>query len=283
MTTTTGELNQILNDLKCEICKGGPKAGKPRWYKCLQFHDICQDCKETDGNLTCSTCHSDIPNKRCKFRESILKMRSVRFKCSNQARGCNEYLEKKEMKAHETECIYRLVQCPNAFCMKKIVLGQLMSHLDFKRKIKSIKYGEKTTLYFPVYQNIFKNGNFSSYPLPLECNGIIFLGMCQESKGTFYQWVQMIGSVHEAENFNYTFEYDAKDKFQSKLSYTGKMLSIDSGLGHCFTTNYKALKSQFMNEDEEIIHTITIRNLKEETARNEANEESGTSDDDIEE
>ena len=87
-----------MNDLKCEICKHGPKAGKPRWYKCLQFHDICQDCKETDGNLTCSTCHSDIPNKRCKFRESILKMRSVRFKCSNQARGCNEYLEKRRWK-----------------------------------------------------------------------------------------------------------------------------------------------------------------------------------------
>ena len=135
MTTFTGELNQILNDLKCQICQGGPKAGKPRWYKCLQFHDICQDCKETDGNLKCSSCHTDIPNKRCKFRESVLKMRTVRFKCANEARGCNEYLEKKEMKVHETECIFRLVQCPNVFCTKRIVFTKILPHLDFKGKI----------------------------------------------------------------------------------------------------------------------------------------------------
>ena len=106
--------NVLHEELKCIICDNGVIAGKHRWYKCMQGHTVCQDCKEVKGMKKC--CSPFIPGGHCKMTESLLNVDKMQFKCENLSRGCGEELEKESMIFHQTECIYRLVKCPGKDC-----------------------------------------------------------------------------------------------------------------------------------------------------------------------
>ena len=103
--------------LKCNICETGPRPGKSRWYRCMALHQVCQDCKEVKKVKKCS-CGQLVSHAFDKMTESWLNEESMKFKCVNQGRGCQEILRKEDLKFHETECIYRLVLCPVRYCKK---------------------------------------------------------------------------------------------------------------------------------------------------------------------
>ena len=123
------ETLQVLKDQwKCGICENGPRAGRVSWYKCNAEHSICQDCydcykyKETcqteitktirkrgKDKLKKKICNAIVLKKPCKLTEALLRMKSMRFMCVNESRGCKEILDKEAMIYHEAECIYRLI------------------------------------------------------------------------------------------------------------------------------------------------------------------------------
>ena len=90
MASALGDMiNVIENELKCHSCEIGPRAGKSRlWYKCLTLHSICEYCN-TNGFCKCG---KELSTTHCKMTEELLKLKSMRFQCANESRGCQEIM-----------------------------------------------------------------------------------------------------------------------------------------------------------------------------------------------
>ena len=124
------DLSQTFYEqLKCHICEGSLRAGKTHWYRCMQDHMICQDCREVKEKKKCS-CTRLIPNKFCKVIEALLNADKMEFKCENLTRGCQETMEKDDMIFHQTECVYRLVKCPCIICKFEVPFHELLEHME---------------------------------------------------------------------------------------------------------------------------------------------------------
>ena len=132
--------NVLHEELKCFICENGVIAGKHRWYKCMQGHMVCQDCKEVRGKnaWACSCKFPFVQGGHCKMTESLLNLDKMQFKCENLSRGCQEKLEKESMIFHQTECIYRLVKCPGKDCKFEVsvLFHELIEHMKMKKESK---------------------------------------------------------------------------------------------------------------------------------------------------
>merc|ERR1712062_479305 len=169
------DFDQILiEQLKCYICKDGLKAGKHRWYRCLQLHMICQDCKEA-GNLANCLCKKKISLEYCKMTEALLNAKKMRFSCENQLRGCQEKLDEENMTFHQSECIYRLVECPNLKCQSKLVpFHDLLNHMktdEFRCK-ETGSIGKKAASFWKIVTGGCNDIlDFIFPPLELEVNG----------------------------------------------------------------------------------------------------------------
>ena len=132
----------FYEQLKCHICKSRLKAGKHRWYKCLEQHLVCQDCKGKKIS-TCS-CNSRIPDKYCKVIDAGFDSDIMQFKCENLIRGCQETMEEEDMIFHQTECIYRLVICPFQKCELEVPFHELLEHMETKKCFVSLVKKEVT-------------------------------------------------------------------------------------------------------------------------------------------
>ena len=158
------ETLQVLRDQwKCGICENGPRAGRVSWYKCNAEHSICQDCyqetcqtkitktirKKGKDKLKKKNCNATVLKKPCKVTEALLSMKSMRFMCVNESRGCREILDKEAMIYHEPECIYRMVthSCCDYYPVPlsfHYVIGHLMCwHLGASKSPSNLALNEK--------------------------------------------------------------------------------------------------------------------------------------------
>ena len=281
-------VDTLTEQLKCHICESGPKAGKPRWYKCSNSaHQICQDCKEVKDVKVCR-CQSLIFNTSvCKVIESLLKVKKMRFTCENHGRGCQESSDQESMIFHQTECIYRIVNCPSLQCESKVPFHEVLDHMNGNdnciRKIDEqllVNASRKNIADFlgkPVGSYI----KFSLFPVKLQMAGHTFFSIGQLKDGTFYHWIHFVGSPDEAKNYVYTLEYIGNDNRSS--SYSGPVTSIDEtsdtiiSKGLCQTITQSALTSIFIKDDKRFDYYVKITNMKEEVK--DQNVESGVSDD----
>ena len=147
-------LESIEKQLICHVCKGKPRSGEPYWYRCMNLHLICQSCR---GQGKKCLCQAKVLYTSCSVIEAFLKSKK-RFKCKNESRGCEECLNNQNMKAHESECIYRLVNCPRISCKTK---------LSKMTKIPAMFRYEK------LLQHMEQNNDFSSKE-PLHYEGTLF-------------------------------------------------------------------------------------------------------------
>ena len=135
------DFGEIFNEqLKCYICESFPKAGKHYWYRCMQGHMVCHECKEArkpsffkfgaSSNQTVCSCQKPFMPDHCKLIESLLNARKMEFKCENLTRGCQETSGKENMIFHQDECIFRVVKCPRIFCKSKVPFHELLEHME---------------------------------------------------------------------------------------------------------------------------------------------------------
>ena len=88
-TSAAQDFSHVIYDfVKCFICQGRVKAGKPQWFHCTRGHAICPDCKI--GRSTCPACHGYIRNGHSRLLEALLNLDKMVFKCENLIRGCRE-------------------------------------------------------------------------------------------------------------------------------------------------------------------------------------------------
>ena len=285
------EIGEILGkELKCYICKSGPKPGKNlQWYRCLSMHQICQICHDTKTEnvkqsiIKKCLCSQHISLGYCKMTEAFLKSKSMRFLCENQERGCQQILSEESTILHESDCIYRLVKCPGIDCGSKVPVLELLEHMEkygcgayqpFSKKV-----GQEWVQTFGVGSKAFGK---CLYPFKHELNGQVFFSVGKAVFDTFYWWVQMVGSKFEAKNYYYTLKLHGVDP-EVRVVYSGQVFPIDETSDSitkgfkCLTIKIEALRSpEFIDSDQKFSYSVSIRNMKEEVKDD--NEESGISD-----
>ena len=102
-------VDEIVQDLVCQLCQGFPKTCEPRWYKCSNLHYICQVCVESKKKDKCSSsCKKRISKNADKMAETILKMNTV-------MNGSTVYVEFDTTRKLLAKDIYRWVTKIEAF------------------------------------------------------------------------------------------------------------------------------------------------------------------------
>ena len=282
------ETCQVLHDtLKCEICKSPLKAGKARWYRCQNHHQTCQNCKET-GKIDKCSCGKWISKEHCPITEKLLKVKIMRFNCTNESRGCNEILSEKDMFFHENECLYRNVECLKATCNTKLPFHKLLGHMTKNNCFdsnSSSTNGKFVINYNDLSEEMYTNGGFIEAPEKMVFdNRVFFLGGDQSRDvPTYYLWVQLYGSKYEAKNYYYTLELHGIDP-NIKNIFTGQVFAIDENRNaiketkECFGIQFDIFKKLFVDKNRKYKISITIRKMKVEAM--DENCESGVSDND---
>ena len=111
-------VTEIRNNLVCQVCEDPARRGKRQWYRCMNLHQICQECKEKDEKCSCG---EPISYEYCKIFEQLLSVEGLEFNCINTKNGCKEAFVGNALGEHESECIYRLVRCPLDTLLRVIV------------------------------------------------------------------------------------------------------------------------------------------------------------------
>ena len=219
--------------------------------------------------------------------EAMLSSKKMRFKCENLSRGCQEMLDAENMIFHQSECIYRLVVCPNLTCRSKVPFHDLLNHMkteDFRKQKITATIGKMVSTYWLIGTKDSTNSVFPS--LEIEVNGIgTFIVVAKIQNDVFYHWIHFLGSSREAKKFSYTFEYKNEEKTPNTHAlHSIQMASIDETFdaiienGNCFGIPGKLFHKHFVLENLRFEYSVKIRNLKEEAKDD--NAESGVSDND---
>ena len=283
-------VTEIRNKLVCHVCKGHARPGEKRWYRCLNLHHICQECKGKEEKCSCG---QPISLEYCKIIEDLLSVEGLKFNCNNTKNGCKEALVENALEQHESECIYRLVPCPydamwEDGCGERIAFQKVIQHFEYEHLNES---NEVLEVLPRIDLSKIQTGNLNElglsgndcYDDPYKCtlNNQTFLFGGKTTDKIVYQWVYILGSPDEAKNFSYTFKLIGR---KSENSFKGKVASIDEDFdtlfesGKCFAIPHKALIAQFVDEDNNYEYSLEIQNLKEEVKDEHC--ESGISDND---
>ena len=122
-------VDEMVQNLVCHLCQGFPKPGQPRWYKCSDLHYVCQSCVEFIKVNRCS-CGKEISKNADKVTETILKMKTLKFKC----KYCHGGFTSDAITFHETECTQRYVPCPYVNnldgCNSVVKLENVLTHYE---------------------------------------------------------------------------------------------------------------------------------------------------------
>ena len=267
-------VSEIRNDVVCLVCEVPARPGKRQWHRCLNLHQICQDCKEKKEKCSCG---QPISLKYCKQTEKLLNVEGLKFKCVNTKNGCQEAFAENGLKDHEPECIYRQVPCLYSLfgrCDYKPAFHNVIQHFESQQCTKEeipvqdlSKIVMEKDLMYRVSKCTFDNQTF------LICHKF--------AHKTEYKWVYIIGSPSEAKHYAYTLKLIGKE---TKISFEGKVAAIDEPFGtllesgKCFGIPRALFRSQFLNAGGWYDYSLEIRNLKEEVK--DENYESGISDND---
>ena len=265
----------LYEKLKCYICESRLTAGKHHWYRCLQDHMICQDCREVKETKKCS-CTKSITLQYCQVIEALLNTDKMRFKCENLLRGCQESSNKENMILHQIECIYRLVECPRIGCRSKVQFHGLLDHMKPKICLSPFDVFDQYNEMTYIYDQKNKADAYYYDPRKITVKNKIFFSVIRVKSGVLYHWIHIYGSTIEAKNYSYTLKYYNDTKTPKVTnSFSDQVVSIDETPdsiienGNCFSMSRKVFENKFLQESEEegkfkFKFSVKIRNLKEE-------------------
>ena len=285
-------MEEIRKDLICQICEGRPRPGKSQWYRCLNLHLICQDCK-----AECRKCDCDEPISKvfCTIFDKLLNVKDLKFDCTNTKHGCQQAFLESALEDHESECIYKTLQCSvirarngkvERHCKEEFLFKDALEHYKVHdpnlakcsnkyRRVETMRDGEKPEEIDGFYFTITKGA------IEIEYDGETFMYESFCFNGNVYFWVYFFGSPNEAKHFSVTMEfYGAK----TTQIFKGQVVPIEEffddfvDAGKCFAIPKQVFMAQFVNEDRQFEYSLEIKNLKKELK--DENCESGISDND---
>ena len=266
---------EIRNDLNCQICQDHARHNNKKWYRCLNLHPICQRCK---ARKKCS-CGQPISLEYCKQTEKLLSLKGLNFKCVNASRGCQEILARNALEEHKSVCQYRLVPCPwiamGEKCRAKVTCQNAIPHLDqhLKKKGFSVYVGEpKIKPGMSEFGMLGFDSTSHAYGFDIGDRTFLLTGKTEDK--ICYDWMYLLGSPEEAEQYTYSLKFHGKQS-GAEIQFKGKVASIDEtfdtlfNAGKCFAYPHKAFIAQVV-EDMDYEMSVGIRNVDDE------NNESGS-------
>ena len=276
-------VGEMRSDLVCHKCGVFARPGKRKWYRCMNMHQICQDCKAICKENGKCPCGQAILNEYCKMTEKLLSVKGLKFNCKNTKHGCRETVDENALEDHESECIYRSVPCPfgleTEFVGKRTTFQDVVQILEKRKdsmadgKMKSVKLTDEQ-----LYDD-----DYVTNPIKLCVNQRMFLLCGLMENKIMHRWIHIIGTPNEAKHFSFTLKYFGEN---ATNTFEGKVVAIDDtfeaifAAGKYFAFPQKAFVSQFVDENRMFKFSFKIRNLKEEAKDD--NYESGISEDDDE-
>ena len=263
-------LQQLVDDLVCQLCRGYPKPEDLRWYKCSDQHHICQSCIESKEMEKCS-CQANIVKKVDKTTETLLKMKNLKFKC----RHCSDFFLREDINVHESGCHHRLVPCLFADydgpykCEEKFRFDEILELFQSMHHPLKIHIARNGVTYFSKISNYSKATliqlKIRFIPKKIEVFGKCFIATACERNGVFYEWIRLLGSPSEAKNYKFSLEYKGPERTHV---FMGNVASIDEKLdsiitsGKCSSIGFETFVHQFIVETpsgQRITSTITIK------------------------
>jgi E3 ubiquitin-protein ligase SIAH1 len=114
--------NDLKELIECPICFNSATKG-PIWT-CNNGHHVCNTCKPKLVN--CGSCRLPITTRGLQLE----RMRDL-IPMTCQFPGCNIEMKSKDIKSHEETCNKApLFNCADLRCEKKLMLKDLISHID---------------------------------------------------------------------------------------------------------------------------------------------------------
>ena len=244
--------DQMVQDLICHLCQRYPQPEDQRWYKCSEYHHICQYCVESQKIEKCS-CQGNISKKVDKMTEALLRLKTWMIKCPY----CSESHFRENINVHKSECARagRVVPCILANydgskkCSLKTRYEDILLHYDsVHRRMPIIENGETRTGGNRMKSDV--TDHYAIWPKKTEAYGRVFIRSAIARNGVFYEWIQLLGSPSDAKEFIYSLEYKGP---KSTHVYLGEVASIDDNLetiiatGKCSSIGFESFKYQFMD------------------------------------
>ena len=123
-------------------------------------------------------------------------MDTAPFKCESEKCGYQILRGQTVYINHESECIYRVVQCPSGDCKRNVSFHQLLTHMSESYHWQSsINNGRLEIEKVPLLRNICH----TPHQINFDDKIFVFSGFsgCQEiAQDMVYLWVQLIGKRH---------------------------------------------------------------------------------------
>ena len=287
-------VTEIRNDLACQICEDPARPGKKQWYRCLNLHQICQDCKMKSEKCSCG---EPISKEYCKMTEKLLSVKRLKLNCCYLKNGCQEVLNESALEEHASKCVYRLVPCLKSAlshshrkCDAKVTFKDAIQyylghtkkrHLeqnDLKVKL-SVWLSEKDLDRLGDPEKRFDRRFLN--PIKFSLNHQTFILCMKIEDSVVYFWVYIVASPEEAKHFSYTlklFGNKATNATEGKVAAIDESFDALFNAGKCFAISNKCFIAQILDEKGIFEMSLDIRNLKEEVK--DENYESGISDND---
>ena len=276
-------LTEMQSNLICQVCEERARPERKQWFRCMNLHQICQDCK---GKFDLCTCGQPMSIEYCKMTEQLLSTRSLKFNCVNTKHGCTATLPENDLKDHESECFFRLVPCPHPFpgnCKTKVIFRDVIEHYEKDHEEKVDEENTSQTIESSFSDHGASGKNAYTSPQKFCVDNRMFLLCGKHQSSNFYRWLYLHGSPNEAKHFSFTLKFESP---KASITFEGKVAAFDenfrtlSKAGKCFAIPHGIFMDQFVDEDRKFKYVLEIRNLKEEVK--DENYESGISDDEEE-
>ena len=214
----------------------------------------------------CQLCPLPEDQKVDKMSETLLKLKTLKFKC----RHCSASYFREDIKIHESGCDQRLVLCPYANfvgfepykCDQMVNLNNILLHCELVHHKIPVPSMSGQTITVRITDEMKEAKSLVLFPAKIEAYGKVFIRSAVTRDGIFYEWVTLIGSPLEAKEFTFRLDYKGS---KSVFVYFGRVATMDETLdsiitsGKCSCIGFEPFKNQFMKGNTSHSSRVTIK------------------------
>ena len=217
-----------LKQFECPICMQLPRSGPV--YQCTNGHIICSSCRTSVKK--CPQCRVRLGDTRSLVIEPILDKLS--FPCQYEEEGCSLVMLRKYLVSHEKKCPFRMINCVDFRCKRKIPMSKLVDHVRNNHSHIPTLRGLTVMMGMMMSGRLRVSSKDQSqcedkdfYPYQLKVKGTYFYLNCKRVEEMWYMWVSIVDiEGANATDFKYTLLIHNEDE-SSKLQYQNHPAKID--------------------------------------------------------
>jgi hypothetical protein len=235
-----GQEDLLKQHLECPVCITVPRSAPV--FQCNNGHIACEQCYAR--LIICPSCREVLPKpgRRNLVAENVIEACNFDFPCSNVKTGCGHAAKRSSIGAHEAECPWRLVPCPDTLCQKMISLKVLQEHRADKHCVSDAAVFDDGDEQRADDEGKDDRGcervqsvrwNWSPYldkssvhyvPASVKFDGNIFFLMMNKKSELFHMWLAVASGEREANKYRVDLSLDGP---QTSVSHYGKVYPID--------------------------------------------------------